>query len=274
MTDPRRWLDSHEQERSQHRELLEQAPTRRPLDAATRRKMRRRVAHLSATALGASVFMTWLKAIASALGFGAVITVATVATLVARDKLTRRAVASRPNERSGGAATLAAQQPPRPALASVAAPSRAAPERAAPSTPSPQPAPIRTSTARRASATQPANALGETPREEPSTPAPTVATSEPPVEPAVEPVTDSLERERLLLEPARIALARDPRAALRAIELYQHTFSNGQLFAESEYIAIEALRRAGERERAEARAAELSRRFPTSVYATILRRQR
>lgn len=271
MTDPRRWLDSREEQRSQHREILGHAAARRPLDAATRRKMRRNVARLSATAVGASVFVSWLKALASALGVSSLIAIATVATLVTRDKLTRTTPARRVEPRASSAPLprttiqdtrewTAQSSTASPTVAEVARPTSAA-SRAPSLTP-------RTSAAtpRRASVTL---AAIDAPVPVVLSPQPAVVTAT-----AVEPVVDSLERERLMLEPARVALASDPRAAIAAVERYQHTFSNGQLFAESEYIAVEALRRAGERERAAARADELVRRFPRSVYATILRRQR
>lgn len=274
MTDPRRWLDSDEQERQQHRALLEQAPARRPLDTATRRKLRRRVVRLSASAVGASVFFVWLKALASALGFGLVISAATVATLVARDRLFRpSAHRAAPRSTPSTSAIAAAQERSVAAEPPAAQPTTLAHAPASAASAPTQPLSARP-VARRAPPTiaRPQAETIETPTE--PSPVATATVSPASIEPRVEPSPDSLERERLLLEPARVALARDPREALRAIDHYQRAFSNGQLFAESEYIAIEALRRAGERERAATRADELVRRFPHSVYGTILRRQR
>jgi hypothetical protein len=264
MTDPRRWLDSREEERSQHREVLGKAAPRRPLDAATRRKMRRNVVRLSATAAGASVFVSWLKALAAALGVSSLIAVATVATLVARDTLSRPTAARRGEPRPIAAdARRSPLGETQPSAASAATPAIVAPVASA---------------ARSATSRTPRSLLAAPRRAVPLAASAAPARVDPPqplvVTPTVEPVVDSLERERLMLEPARVALARDPHAAISAVERYQHMFSNGQLFAESEYIAVEALRRAGDRERAAARAHELMRRFPASVYATILRRQR
>jgi|LNFM01.1.fsa_nt_gb hypothetical protein len=303
MNEPRRWLDTDDSDHSQHRSLLAQgkAQPKRPLDSATRKRLRQRVAAVSATAIGASVFVGWLKALAAGLGVVVVVAGATVATLAARDATRGRTVAqlgtTRPAQRSSRAMVPSSRavgpSVESPAPRATPAPS-ALPEspvvrlgvssapsvdgrrrvarpiaRASEAASITGPAPTSPT---EASAVATVAAPSSAPSSLPSTPSTSMTNA--PSPPAAERDEDVLTRERLMLEPARAALARDPAAALAAIERYQRTFEQGQLLAESEYIAIEALRRSGRVEQANARADALVRRFPSSVYATLLRRQR
>lgn len=296
MNEPRRWLDSHDSDHAQHRSVLAHGKSHphRPLDTATRRRMRQRVAALSATAVGASVFVGWLKALAAGLGLSAVVAGATVATLVARDALRADANASsspRPQRvasRAPRVATAASQPAPQePALVASEAPTRVAVPAQSPvaSAPVLQIARRNTRVASRVIDPSPAIVIASAPVQTgstgPSLPSsqPGASASSPELAPsranvAPSAAADALTRERLMLEPARAALARDPAAALAAIDHYQRAFERGQLLAESEYIAIEALRRSGRGPQADARADALVRRFPSSVYAMLLRRQR
>lgn len=299
MNEPRRWLESDDSEHAQHRSVLSHGTrhSHRPLDAATRRRMRQRVAALSATAVGASVFVGWLKALAAGLGLSAVVAGATVATLVARDAW--RADRSAP-QRAPRAAHSANRTPiSTPNQAPIErsrreAPSALASPTAAPgavlaaqsttilppnSRPIARSAPRSTEAPRALARAESAPARVESAASITTSAAIAPSTASSTIEPAptaqpVAAVPDALTRERLMLEPARAALAGDPAAALAAIERYQRAFESGQLLAESEYIAIEALRRSGRRQQADARADALVQRFPQSVYATLLRRQR
>ncbi|MBL8684182.1 MAG: hypothetical protein JNK05_33720 [Myxococcales bacterium] len=290
MNEPRRWLDSSDSDHAQHRSVLAHGKRHpnRPLDTATRRRMRQRVAALSATAVGASVFVGWLKALAAGLGLSAVVAGATVATLVARDALRANANATttpRP-QRAASRAPRVATASPQPAphelprvVAEAPTPVAAAAPSPVATAPSLQIARRNTRVATRAIDPSPAIVVASaSPMQAGSTgpslpsPQPVASASSPEVAPSS--AADALTRERLMLEPARAALARDPTAALAAIDHYQRAFERGQLLAESEYIAIEALRRSGRGAQADARADALVRRFPSSVYATLLRRQR
>lgn len=289
MNEPRRWLDSSDSDHAQHRSVLAHGKRHpnRPLDTATRRRMRQRVAALSATAVGASVFVGWLKALAAGLGLSAIVAGATVATLVARDAWRANASATttprpqRAASRPPRVATAAPQPAPQaPALVAEAPTTVAVPalSRVA-SAPVLQIARRNARVASRDIEPAPAIVVAsaapmQTGSAGPSLPSPQPAASVGSSEVAPSSDADALTRERLMLEPARSALARDPTAAIAAIDRYQRAFERGQLLAESEYIAIEALRRSGRGAQADARADALVRRFPSSVYATLLRRQR
>jgi hypothetical protein len=80
--------------------------------------------------------------------------------------------------------------------------------------------------------------------------------------------TDTLVRETGLIDAARERLAAAaPSQALAALETHRREFPRGQLAAEREFLAVEALRRLGRTAEARARAAELAARFPSSSYA-------
>jgi len=84
--------------------------------------------------------------------------------------------------------------------------------------------------------------------------------------------TDALLREAELLEKARMGVARDPAGALRALEDHRASFPGGQLTAEREYLAIDALARLGRHAEARARAKAFVARFPSSPFAERARR--
>ncbi len=81
----------------------------------------------------------------------------------------------------------------------------------------------------------------------------------------------SIADEARLLERARAALATDPNRALEVANAHQQLYPAGQMSAERELIAVDALLRLGRRSEAEQRAAPRLRQFPNSLYARRLR---
>jgi hypothetical protein len=77
--------------------------------------------------------------------------------------------------------------------------------------------------------------------------------------------------EARLLEKARSALANNPAQALEVVAVHQRQYPAGQLSAERELIAVDALLRLGRRQEAEQRAAPRLRQNPDSLYARRLR---
>jgi hypothetical protein len=83
---------------------------------------------------------------------------------------------------------------------------------------------------------------------------------------------DELLREAELLEKARADISRDPASSLRSLDQHREGFVDGQLTAERELLAIDALARQGRAAEARARAAAFLARFPSSPYADRVRR--
>jgi hypothetical protein len=81
----------------------------------------------------------------------------------------------------------------------------------------------------------------------------------------------SIADEAKLLEMARATLADNPRRALEIANRHQRLHSDGQLAAERELIAIDALLRLGRRQEAKLRAAPELAQAPDSLYARRLR---
>jgi hypothetical protein len=78
--------------------------------------------------------------------------------------------------------------------------------------------------------------------------------------------TDSLARERALLEVARTAFGRsDAQATLEALDRHRAEFPDGKLAEEREALAIEALVEAGRIPEARARGAQFRARYPKSI---------
>ncbi|HJL15830.1 MAG TPA: hypothetical protein RMH99_09250, partial [Sandaracinaceae bacterium LLY-WYZ-13_1] len=78
---------------------------------------------------------------------------------------------------------------------------------------------------------------------------------------------DGLVAEARLLEEARRLLAIDPGRALARTDAHAREHPGGQLAAEREVIAIDALRRLGRRGPARRRARRLIERAPHGIYA-------
>jgi hypothetical protein len=75
-----------------------------------------------------------------------------------------------------------------------------------------------------------------------------------------------------LLEAARRAIAVEPARALALIERHEREFPAGALTIEREFLAIDALVRAGRRPEAQARGERLQKRMPGSLYEQRLER--
>jgi hypothetical protein len=82
----------------------------------------------------------------------------------------------------------------------------------------------------------------------------------------------SIADEARLLENARAALAVNPARALQIADQHQQLHSDGQLSAERELIAVDALLRLGRRSEAQQRAAPRLEQAPDSLYARRLRK--
>ena len=126
------------------------------------------------------------------------------------------------------------------------------------------------------------------PIEQPSAPVaapePRVASARPsarrPARPAIAPRTapaapaarttasgDALAREIAFIDAGRANLASAPGRALASLEAHRREFPNGQLAAEREFLAVEALLAARRTDEARRRAADLAARYPSSSYA-------
>ena len=95
---------------------------------------------------------------------------------------------------------------------------------------------------------------------------PRVAAPAPAPAEAVSP-NDMLAREVPLIDAGRSELATAPSRALATLELHRREFPRGQLAAEREFLAVQALVQMNRIEDAKRRAEELATRFPASSYA-------
>jgi hypothetical protein len=91
--------------------------------------------------------------------------------------------------------------------------------------------------------------------------APEGVRSDPPPAPS-----DSLAQEASLLEQARAGLDGNPRQALATLDRHAALFPDGHLVMEREILAVEALQRLGQKERARDRALSLLERARGSIY--------
>ncbi len=82
------------------------------------------------------------------------------------------------------------------------------------------------------------------------------------------PEVDTLTREIALIDAARARRRHDARAIAGGADSHRRDFPDGQLGAEREFLAVEALRRLGRLDEARARASALASRYPWSSYAT------
>ena len=96
-------------------------------------------------------------------------------------------------------------------------------------------------------------------------PAPAPVPAPVPVE-AAKP-TDSLAREVPLIDAGRSELASAPSRALATLETHRREFPHGQLAAEREFLAVQALLQMNHTAEAKKRADELEAHYPTSSYA-------
>ena len=82
----------------------------------------------------------------------------------------------------------------------------------------------------------------------------------------------SIADEARLLEKARARLTAEPAQALEVANTHERLYPTGQLSAEREFIAVDALMRLGRRTEAEQRAEPRLRQFPNGLYAKRLRK--
>src|SRR6185295_6231362 len=78
---------------------------------------------------------------------------------------------------------------------------------------------------------------------------------------------DSLAREVPLIDAGRAELATAPSRALAVLETHRREFPHGQLAAEREFLAVQALLQMNHMAEAKKRATELENHYPTSSYA-------
>ena len=79
--------------------------------------------------------------------------------------------------------------------------------------------------------------------------------------------TDALAREVPLIDEGRRALVTAPSRALAVLETHRREFPRGQLAAEREFLAVQALLQMNRMADAKKRAQELAGRYPSSSYA-------
>lgn len=78
---------------------------------------------------------------------------------------------------------------------------------------------------------------------------------------------DTLPLELALIDQARADVDTYPARALATLDRHRDAFPGGQMAAEREFLAVEALRRLNRLDEAQRRAAELRRTYPSSSYA-------
>ena len=227
MSDPRRLKDAGADAAPPGmRELLQAARPTRRMTAPERRRTASRIANLVSVPVAASIAWVWAKGVAIA-------GVATLSVVTLAHVASDRRTADVP--RTWAPATLVATARalgPRFAVR-TSPPSPPSPEEAIAS---PPPEPV---------ATEPAPAPVRAPRR--SSLERVAPTSDPRVEDA-----DVLAKEASLLEAARAALTVDPTRALALLDRYGQEFPRGQLAAERNVLRVDALRRLGRVDEAQA----------------------
>jgi hypothetical protein len=234
MSAPRRWLETEEAS-AEALELLRAGQPPRHMNDAVRRRSRRRVAAL-AILPAAGVLAAWPQ-----LALGALVGAAgTVAVMSALSSLPSQPA---PSPTSSSGAGLPSRRP-----------------RATDSEPrAPLPVPVREQSNGEATPTPAGNAPRPVGGSKPMA-------SEAPASAAPE----GLQQEIELLEEARRKLAPDPAQARRLLLEHEQRFGGGQLRIEREFLLIDALVRLGRRNEAEARARQLERQAPASLYGQRL----
>jgi hypothetical protein len=235
MREPRRWRDNPTGQPPGTEILLRGA--RRPQPPAAHDLDRLGAAVDMMSRFPVSAPPSWLRlAVAGAVAFAIVGGGTFVWALHARNA--KRLAAAEASERAAREASRA--RPPALALLTPPAPVAPAPVAA----PAPARAPRRHVAEARVAAASPAPA-----------PAPAAA------------ATDLLAREVPLIDAARTDVATSPSRALAALETHRREFPHGQLAAEREFLAVQALLQMNHMADAKQRAAELASRHPTSSYA-------
>jgi hypothetical protein len=235
MSDPRRW---REDPSGATDILLRGARRPQPPDA---RDLQRLGAAVDAIARGPVRRQApWFRlAVAGAFAFAIVGAGTFVWALHARD-VKRRAALAAAEEKAEGMTQRLLARAPRADDGSTASPSV-------------EPAPVRPTPAR--------------PRRHVAEPKVAVVAPAAPVAVETAKPTDSLAREVPLIDEGRADLATAPSRALAVLETHRREFPHGQLAAEREFLAVQALLQMNRRIDAKKRAVDLGVHYPSSSYA-------
>lgn len=299
MSDPVRW-SADANAPAEARELLRHAAAPTALDPETRARHAAAVAKIAAGAttaaagaklLGGSKLFGLSKAAGGSkllltLGLAGAVAVTAATTAVVRHRSNTRtetsATATTPSHRSTTAtSTTRAPSPSQTAIDAPAPMAPSAPQETGATRPTVEPVTATSAhvaapssqvvAAHRATGGAPSVGAAPLSRGAPVAggeshvaPAPTTPTAP---EPA--PTEDTLEREMRLLQGA--SPESDPRAALARAAEHERQFPRGQMAAEREFLAVQALRATGRDDEARARARALVARFPESPYASRVR---
>lgn len=265
MNDPVRWLDDSRVADSVRSALTAAAPAP-PMPEAVHVSLVAQCAALAATAVAtqAAAGGAWAKLVSAAVA-SSTVKGFVVASLVGA---------------AGTAGYYVFREPPRSSGALPAAAYQTSQARPAPSESSLSPA-VAASTARAAdeltvpvASSDASNASVPRKTKEADTQRESLAVEPAPsvTKPAVAAFDDpTIADEAKLLENARSALARDPARALQIAERHAQWHPQGQLAAEREFIAVDALLRLGRRQAAWQRAQPWLQRAPNSLYSNRLR---
>lgn len=263
MIDPVRWRDAGGDAVSPRaRELLVLAEKAPSLTRQQRARSSARVARLAAIPVAVTAIGSFSHiAVAAAIGAGsALVLLGAIEVVDTWREHDRQAPVARAHVATGPAGVaVPANAPPAPSLERASPP---AIHIAPPVTATPSPAPP----AQRGRSEPP-------PPEEEPPPAEQVPAPPPPPSfaAAAAPEGDSLVRETVLLEEARVRLERFPAEALSRLEQHAQEFPGGKLRTEREFLAIAALRRLGRYAEAQARGEALLARAKGSPYEERVR---
>ncbi|WP_437746752.1 hypothetical protein WMF39_18110 [Sorangium sp. So ce1504] len=255
MSEPKRWIEEDGGAPAGARELLRSAVRPRPMTLVEAARTAARVAPLAAAPNGGAALPMWAKGLLVVAGLGA----GGLALHGAVRQGQRDAALAQPPPRLEHLSAERLLSSARGALRSVeAAPAASAQDLPSLAAEAPHPA---ASAPRR----EPPRDVGQNVRQsEPAPPpAPTGSAASD---------RDDLLREATRLEQARALLARSPEASLAALDEHRREFPRGQLTAEREFIAIDALVRLGRTEEAHARAEAFLTRHASNPYAGRVRR--
>lgn len=284
MSDPIRWRASDGSAPAGARELLRHASPPRALDAAARARHAAAIAKITAGAAPAAVAGSKLALGVKLLaGLGLAAAVAVSASPAVRARLApQRPAAVAPAQRAASAPVAPPEAAPLPAAVEQA-PIAPAPPAVTPSPTPPAAAVVAPTTPRPSAPPTPRVVTATAPS------APVVAPSEPSVvtappgslgvvgapstagASAVAPTEDPLLREDRLLQSAGASVDADPQSALAGLDQHEREFPRGQLAAERELLAVQALRNLGRNDEARARGEALIARFPRTPYASRTR---
>lgn len=289
MKGPARWRDDQDSP-DDVRAMLSAAKKTRPMTGQDRARLGKRIGRAALAPTGIALGL-WSKAVLAAAGVGAAswVAVAAVRKIVRHDDsaitASSRGPAPRSSRSASGrtsprAAVDAPNTPPNtvpntpPNTTTAPVPSVAITTSAPLATQGPIPQPplprLQPTHARRidhrplATALAPLASVAAS-ASRPASPAPT--SEAPGTSVASNESTPPLLREAQLVERARVALASDPAIALARATEADEAFPSGALRSERDVVAIDALVRLGQRDRARERARRALQRDPQSAYA-------